>query len=144
MKRLVAVLGISLAVGVASAQQKLKLEIVNVSPFVSIEAAPLSIDRANRKASLLVVVENTSERAVRKVFFEFKLKGKIRGYAINTSVQGEGVEVHLPPKEKKSIRIADNADLPRALEDMSSGEISIIRIEFDDGTAWERPNEKKG
>ena len=144
MKRLIAVLWFSLAAGAVFAQEKLKLEIVNASPLARIEAAPLHIDDARRKVSLSVVVKNTGEKAVRKVFLEFKFKGQVRGYAIDTSAQGEGIEVHLPPNEKRSICIADDADLPPALGGMSSGEVSIIRIEFDDGTAWERPNQRKG
>src|SRR5688500_18795876 len=75
MKRLIAVLWIGLAVGAVFPQEKLALEIVNASPLARIEAAPLHIDGARRKDSLSLVVKNTSEKTIRKVFLEFKFKG---------------------------------------------------------------------
>lgn len=143
MKLQVSILFILLSVGVTLAQDQTKLEIVNVSPYARIEAAPLSIDSVNRKFSFALVVENTSAKNIRTIFLEYKFEGEIRRYDVNINVHDAGTEIHLPPNEKRPISLAENAALPAALNNMSSGTVSITRIEFEDGTVWERPKENK-
>jgi hypothetical protein len=144
MKLFVILLWISLMVVAALGQDSLKLQIVNVSPVARIQAAPLIIDKEKQKFSFSLTIENTGAKNIRALFLEFKTKGEIRGYSINASVRGERIETSITPKERKTICVVENADLPRFLQVVSAGTISIMRVEFDDGTVWERPSESKG
>jgi hypothetical protein len=144
MKLFVILLWISLMVVAALGQDSLKLQIVNVSPVAKIQAAPLIIDKEKQKFSFSLTIENTGAKNIRALFLEFKTKGEIRGYSLNTSVRGERIETSITPKEKKTICVIENADLPRFLKAVSASTISIMRVEFDDGTVWEQPSESKG
>lgn len=141
MRLFILSLVVSLAYLTAVTPEDIPLQIVNASPVARIDAAKLTVDKAREVFSYSQVIQNTSARPIINVSLELKTTTMVNGHVVNSSVHVERVAARVAPNTTMSACIAADAPMPAFLKDVSAGTLSIIRVQFEDGTVWERPSE---
>lgn len=139
MNPCIALVGLLLFTSINRGQERLTLVPQNSCPQARIMKAPLTVDREKRTYSLTVVVKNLSGHTITGIAFAYNFSGEIRGYLVQMNVQDLKREAQILPHDRNSFVLAEDAAMSTALRDMTTGSIAIARIEFDDGTVWERP-----
>lgn len=119
--------------------EDIPLQVVNVSLAARIESARLTVDRESRVFSYSQVIQNTSTKGILSVSLELKTTNVVEGHDVNSSVHVERIETRIAPNLSSNVCVAVDAEMPAFLQDVKAGTVSIIKVQFDDGTIWERP-----
>lgn len=139
MNLLLAFLFVSLTPFAAFVSENIPLQIVNTSLAARIESAQLTVDRDKRVFSYSQVIRNTSPKGIVSVSLELKTSNVVDGHDVNSSVHVERLEARIVPNVSAAVCPALNADMPAFLNDVREGTVSIIKVQFEDGSIWERP-----
>jgi hypothetical protein len=138
MKLLFTFLFVSLTSIAALVPQDIPLQIVNTSLAARIESAQLTVDRERRVFSYSQVIQNTSPKGILNISLELKTANVVEGHDVNSNVHVEKLETRIAPNVSSNVCVAVDAEMPAFLNDVKAGTVSIIRVQFDDGSVWER------
>jgi hypothetical protein len=93
-----------------------------------------------REATLSIEVKNTGQRTITAIDWEYvslDVNGPVRGYAL-AKLRNASLKIRPGEKQRLSRPIAYDE---RLVTGFRINKIRILRVEFEDGSAWERPAE---
>lgn len=139
MKLLLAFLFVSFTSIATPVPEDIPLQIVNTSLAARIESAKLTVDREKQIFSYSQVIRNTSPKGIVSVSLELKTSSVVDGHDVNSSVHVERLEARIAPNVSAAVCAAVDAAMPAFLHDVREGTVSINKVQFEDGSIWERP-----
>jgi hypothetical protein len=94
-----------------------------------------------REATLSIEVKNTGGRTITAIDWEYvssDVNGPARGQAL-AELRNDGLKIRPGEKQKLTKQLAYDENLVKGFRVNS---VRVMRVEFEDGPAWERPAEQ--
>ena len=112
------------------------------APSLRILSAPEKLDREKRRVTLILEIENSGDKTIKGFGWLYKTQDVIRDYNVSITANMPDVSVVLAPKERKKVVVLQDAQVPEFILSMPDGEIEVVSVIFEDGSVWNRSNEK--
>lgn len=108
------------------------------APSLRIVSTTVDLEREQRRVTLRVEVENMGDKPLRAFSWMYRTQDKIRDYNVSINIDMPEVSLLVAPKERKTIVLLADAQVPEYILNMPAGEIRIVSVTFDDGSSWKR------
>ena len=94
-------------------------------------------------SNFTIEIKNTGTKTITAVNWEYILPEMISGYDKGSSVRFRGQDLKFRPDEKRKLTTPVHFYAEKFVNNFRLNTLRITRVEYEDGTFWQRPSDDK-